>query len=244
LARLNVIEHALDEYLRSGTAEDYQIAAELRAVPLYRGWTGTIFLTTSGAFLFRDEERDPVSIRTESDRALQVLALAEGAQQFPILVNLLPKRGRDGRDCDECGGTGRIQLRNTTSWMYCGKCHGLGWPSELPEPLIVPQVGSAEASYLPFDEALAKFVAFAASQGISGDPVFISADSVREPDQNAARDRAKQAYEEAARRRLGVAIFAVVLSETSFGVCVCGPKDADEAERLLFPDGLKLSVPK
>lgn len=75
--------------------------------------------------------------------------------------------------------------------MYCGECHGLGWPGEVQCPLFVPEVGSADAPYPPFDDALAKFVADG---------------------------------------RLAFSIY--------------GPRNADEAERLMFPDGLKLSVPQ
>jgi hypothetical protein len=246
---MNVIEHALDEYLPS-TSDD-ESAAALRAVPLYRGWYGTIFLTTSGEFLFRDEESDPVTVRAEGDPRLQVLALVDGVQRFPILVNLLPARANDRQDCDECGGTGRMYPRNATSWMFCGQCHGLGWPGELQFPL--PEVGAADAPYPPFDDALAKFVAFAESRGILHETVFVSGDDafrirgelyVCLPEQQVARSRAKQAYEDAARRRLGVVISTIGVADGRLAFYIYGPKNADEAERLMFPDGLKLSVPQ
>ncbi|HYI10493.1 MAG TPA: hypothetical protein VEK57_15640 [Thermoanaerobaculia bacterium] len=108
--------------------------------------------------------------------------------------------------------------------------------------------------YPPFDEVLAKFASFARSQNVSGELVFVSPHDaflirgalyIQVPEQAPARHRAKQAYEEAARRRLGVVVSAFAgLPGGALAIYVYGPKKSDEAERLMFPDGLKLSVPQ
>jgi hypothetical protein len=41
---------------------------------------------------------------------------------------------------------------------------------------------------------------------------------------------------------LGVSLTGVCLIESAVGVHVYGPVDQDEAERLMYPNGLKLSV--
>jgi len=251
---VNPIDFALDEYLRSAKGPDRAFARDFRAIPLYRGWTGTIFLTTSGEFLFREEERDPPSVTAENDQGMQVLALACGTEQFPILSNLLPARTMDRQDCTTCNGTGRVWPRNITSWLYCNECHGLGWSGDLHHPLPVHELGSERASYLSFDDAVVKFLRFAAGQGIYGNPVFIRASDsflvrgkilVRVREQAEARSHTLRAYNQAARRRLGVLISAAaVLPKNRLAIYVYGPADSDEAERLMFHDGLKLSVPQ
>jgi hypothetical protein len=251
---LNVIEHALAEYLSSASNEDRELSAELQAIPLYRGWTGTTYLTIAGEFLFRDEENNPPSVRRETDEALEVLSLVVGAQRHPILANLLPKRDLAHPVCDHCDGSGHIWPQNTTASLYCGECHGLGWPGQLMRPLIARELGSPDVPYPPFDDAMSRFTAFAATQGVSGRLVFISCKDaffvrrklvVRVPEQETARQRAKQTYADASRRRLGVAISAAAtLPGPTLAISVYAPRDPEEAERLMFNDGLKLSIPQ
>lgn len=105
--------------------------------------------------------------------------------------------------------------------------------------------------YPTFDEAVERFRAFAHEQGVDGDLVYVSdADVVilgkdwfvRRVDAASSRALARDAYEAAVVRGLGVSITGVCTVESAVGVHVSGPVDPDEAERLMYPNGLKLSL--
>jgi hypothetical protein len=46
--RMNVVEHELRAYLQTEDGAHDPSAASLAALPLYRGWTGTVYLTDVG----------------------------------------------------------------------------------------------------------------------------------------------------------------------------------------------------
>jgi len=170
---VNVIEHALNAYLATDDGVHDRTAASLNAVPLYHGWTGTVYLTTTGHFLFRDEEIDPPETRPEADEHLQLVSLVEGANRFPILANLFPDRPSDDNTCERCEGTGRFYPRNVTGWLYCPECHGLGWQGHIRIPLELHDFTIDEPKYVSFAKAARRFEAFLQEQGVIGRVVFV-----------------------------------------------------------------------
>ncbi len=106
--------------------------------------------------------------------------------------------------------------------------------------------------YPEFEEAVARFVAFARGQGICESVVFVCSGDVamtqgrihvRLPDPDRSRQCAKRLYEAAAARRRGVIIGGLCVVDCHFCAYVYGPVDDDEASRLMVPDGVKLTIP-
>jgi hypothetical protein len=75
----------------------------------------------------------------DRSRRGQVLALVLGAQNHPVLAELLPLRAEDARTCEMCGGEGYVP---GFLGVLCCTCSGLGWlsktvfqqPNEPPTP--------------------------------------------------------------------------------------------------------------
>jgi hypothetical protein len=250
---VNVVGHALSAYLQTEDGARDRTAASLRALPLYRGWTGTVYLTTTGEFLFRDEEIDPPQIRAEHDEHLQIVALVEGANLFPTLANLFPERPVDNAECELCQGTGRFYPRNTTGWLYCPDCHGLGWHGRICAPLKLQEFETDEPKYVPFADAVRGFKRFLYGEGVAGKLVFVRRSDITIVGRRAFVQRNEPAtgyaeaardYEAAMRRRLGVALaLACRLPHGELVGYVYGPTSMDEAVRLMYPDGVRYSVP-
>lgn len=106
-------------------------------------------------------------------------------------------------------------------------------------------------SYPSFDEAVERFRAFARGHGVDRDLVYVNDRDivvldrnwfVRRVDPVRSRALARARYEAAVVRGLGVSLTGVCLLENAVGVHVRGPVDQDEAERLTYPNGLKLSL--
>jgi hypothetical protein len=110
---------------------------------------------------------------------------------------------------------------------------------------------SAYPDYPDFDQAIERVQEFLRSNRITAPLTFIEHGDVliargqwwlRMRDATAARRRARHTYEAAVSRRLGVSLIAQCSLENSVGVSVGSPSDRDEAERLMYPHGLKLSI--
>lgn len=251
IAAMNIVERELQKYLRTSEGMHDAIAATAGALPLYRGWFGTVYLTTAGEFLFRDEEVDPPQVRAEPDEHLQMVALVEGASRFPILANLFPERPLENERCDQCAGTGRFYPRNATGWLYCPECHGLGWEGRLTVPLEPPDAG--DERYVSFPNAVAYLENFAREQGITGNVLLLPRGDitvfgrklfVAQGGRDKRSARTAREYETALRRRLGVSLnVACRVPSGDVAAYVYGPADADEAVRLMYPDGVRYSVP-
>lgn len=251
---MNVVEHALDTYLSTERGASDTIAASMNLLPLYRGWTGVIYLTTDGEFLFRDEELDPPQIRRETDEHLRLVALAAGADRFPILANLLPERPAQDDTCKMCVGTGRFFPSNATNWLYGPECHGIGWRVSATAPLTLARLGDARAAYVPFDHAVASFEEFLRKERVPGRVRLVARSDLTVVDRRVyvmsrgladARSRAARAYDVAMRARLGVGLSVACRLKTGDLVAyVYGPASTDEAIRLMYPDGVRYSVPR
>lgn len=241
---LALIEAALSDYLKRPVWDDAEFAAQHQAVPLYAGWIGTTYLTTSGEFWFRNCEYDPPHIENDLNESSKIVALVVAAERHPALVRLLPPRPATAIDCDACGGGGRITF-GTVSNIICGECSGLGWrpASALRET----------GSYPTFDVALAKFRAFAGELGhpttltflspehalLIGDQLFVTAGSL------CSDAVARSSYERAVGCRFGVTVGALgELPDGRLGAYIYGPATENEAERLMYPNGLKMTIPE
>lgn len=243
---LQLVATALAEYLREPRYGDADFAERHQALPLYAGWTGTTYLTTSGEFWFRNCEYVPPRIENDLNDASKLVAMVLAAERHPPLVALLPRRPEDATDCDACDGRGQITIGDVSN-IICGQCSALGWRQAASAPLFGP------GFYPSFDQARTKLVSFAGQHGLATDLVFISAEhallvgdqlyvtaEALQPD-----IAARQLYEGAVARRLGVALGAVgELPNRRLGVYVYGPSTENESERLMYPDGLKMTIPE
>lgn len=93
----------------------------------------------------------------------------------------------------------------------------------------------------PFDEATRRFQKFLRENGWPTEIVWVKIDENLEP---LASAEVMREFEFARHRRLGVCLCAIRVSGGSSFAVVEYPRDADEAERLMYPcdGGLKLSV--
>jgi hypothetical protein len=58
------------------------------------------------------------------------LGIVAGAEEYPWLAELLPRRPADATDCVKCEGQGRVPIKDSTGRsvvLYCGDCNALGW---------------------------------------------------------------------------------------------------------------------
>jgi hypothetical protein len=243
---LHLIATALEEYLRQPRYGDTDFAQRHQALPLYAGWTGTTYLTTSGEFWFRNCDYDPPRIENDLNDASKLVALVLASEYHPQLAALLPPRPDGAKTCEACEGRGQITV-GAVSNIICGQCSALGWRR-------TPDGRSVDPSPYPsFAQALARFCSFASEHALSTDLIFIGAEHAL-----LINDRlyvtvealqsdvtARQTYERAVARRLGVALGAVgELPVRRLGVYVYGPETENEAERLMYPNGLKMAVPE
>jgi hypothetical protein len=113
-------------------------------------------------------------------------------------------------------------------------------------------IESPQPDYPSFDQAEDRFRAFVQSQGLTERFVYVTTDDlvvlgsrwfVRRLDPDRARTTARETYDEAVRQGRGVSLTAHCLLNGSLCVHVHGPIDDDEAERLMYPNGLKISIP-
>lgn len=245
---MNAIEYALAEYLQDPVLGHIELAVQHSALPLYGGWSGTVFLTTGGDFLFCDAESDPGELRLERDPQSQLMSLVVATKRHPILSNLLPPRSTESENCEACNGTGATPFGNGR--VLCRECHGVGWSGKLDRSNWL--VDTSALPYPPFDEAVGRLKILAAREGGEGDLLFLSSRDatfrrgtlyIAVPAQRVAFERARREYNLSARRRLGVLLATVGRLENGRGVAhVSGPLTAEQAISEMYPDGLKLSV--
>lgn len=243
---LPIVEEALSEYLTRPVWGDADFARQHHALPLYAGWTGTTYLTTSGEFWFRNCEYDPPRIENDLNESSKLVALVLATERHPALVRLLPQRPATAMDCDDCGGRGQIAV-GAVSNIICGQCSALGWRS------ASTTRNKDEDTYPTFEVAVAMFRTFAGGQGhptslvfispehalLIGDQLFITAESLR------SDLAARSSYERAVGSRLGVGIGALgELHDGRLATYIYGPATENEAERLMYPSGLKMTIPE
>ena len=173
-----------------------------------------------------------------------IVALVLATERHPELVRLLPPRPATATDCGECGGKGQITV-GAVSKIACGHCSALGWR--------FTEGQDDDDSYPTFDTALDRFRVFAGDHGLPTDFVFLSAEHALlvedqlfvTADAFSSDAAARNAYEQAVGRRLGVCIGALgELPDGRLGVYIYGPATEHEAERLMYPNGLKMTIPE
>jgi hypothetical protein len=112
-------------------------------------------------------------------------------------------------------------------------------------------IDASDLGYPNFDEAEARFRVFARGQGFNLQIIHARRDDLifangrwfaRRVEPNRSRSWARRAYEAATTRGFGVSLTGRCILNGAIGVYVYGPIDADEAERLMYPNGLKLSI--
>jgi len=239
------VEAALAQYLESSPA-DATFARRHSALRLYAGWTGAIYLTTTGQFLFVDEEANPPRIETDLNTKSEVLALVVASETFPELAKLLPLRPCGATTCCQCDGTGRVILGATHS-LVCGQCTGLGW--------LWSEQADAEddGDYPQFETAVARFRSFASGHGHGSNLRFVDCSKVlvlrcglyaRIDSPAISTANARIVYEAAVARRLGVQISAIAkVASGELLAFIYGPDTISQAEALMYPNGLKMSIP-
>jgi hypothetical protein len=91
------------------------------------------WLRRDGFVEWYDWSEDPNVVHFASEDEL-VMALVIGSEtlEAPELLDFLPPRPVDARDCPECNGAGRVTYPVTNSrgepWTpICGSCWGRGW---------------------------------------------------------------------------------------------------------------------
>jgi hypothetical protein len=104
-----------------------KLAGELNLLPLLLDMGGCIGVRPDGA-LFAFVWDDPYELMPETDTRVCNIALFNGAQKFPEMMELIPMRPANARECDYCKGSGVVvglppDLAKAVR-CYCG---GLGW---------------------------------------------------------------------------------------------------------------------
>lgn len=98
-----------------------------RALPVYGDLSGHILLIREdGEILVYRDNFQPPEVETQPEWRL--IALTQGAEKFPELRELLPRRPASADDCTECEGRGKTFFgENDQHSMGCWECRGLGW---------------------------------------------------------------------------------------------------------------------
>jgi hypothetical protein len=91
------------------------------------GTIGSVWLLRPDGDLF-DVDSDFGKPLTPLPACLHVTAIAVGCERYPWLRELLPARPANARDCQVCGGSGRISVPgNAAPGIICDRCQALGW---------------------------------------------------------------------------------------------------------------------
>jgi len=106
-----------------GTQVAIMVASKYNALPLYLGWGGDIAIRPDCSFIYWDDENQVC--RYDVSLEWQIRSLSRGTEKYPELKVLLPSRSDFAKDCQLCGGKGKIFLIKYPE--FCGQCLGLGW---------------------------------------------------------------------------------------------------------------------
>jgi hypothetical protein len=123
------MREAVEQRIRDVLADADPRFAWLRAavrqhgfLPLHIGWVTVLGLRPDGSWVRWDHEDAPGAIKPFSDPYWERMALCAGAENYPELETLVPRRPLHARDCGACAGTGMFIGAPIT----CA-CGGLGW---------------------------------------------------------------------------------------------------------------------
>jgi hypothetical protein len=103
------------------------IEREYDAVILDGGLGTALYLTRDGRVIVDGSGWDDLGVR-EGTRAESLIALIVGARKTGEagLLELLPARSPDARDCQYCNSTGWIETGDERRFV-CITCGGVGW---------------------------------------------------------------------------------------------------------------------
>jgi hypothetical protein len=111
--------------IQDGRRRNYvEVAVATNCLPVYTDMGGALLLDTDGTV--RCYEWDTLRTTEITDDRQIVLAIVAAAQEYPDLIDLLPRRPPLATSCSDCSGTGKL----FDGKIYCGTCHGLGWVAE------------------------------------------------------------------------------------------------------------------
>ena len=80
-------------------------------------------------------------VAIDDHEAIQGIAIA--AKWLPELMQALPARPADARECDACDGHGFVDFGTRARYLVCHSCDGLGW---LPNKPLQPTSGARASS--------------------------------------------------------------------------------------------------
>jgi len=104
-----------------------ELAGQLNLLPLLLEMGGCVGIRPNGEFfsLVWDE---PYELISESDTRVCNIALFEGAKRYPGIMELIPPRPENARECEYCNGSGTvIDLPPDLAQNIRCYCGGLGW---------------------------------------------------------------------------------------------------------------------
>lgn len=119
------VERRIQDVLADGDPRFEWLRAAVREhgfLPLHIGWVTVLGLRPDGSWVRWDHEETPGTLRPFSDPYWERIALCNGAESYPELETLLPRRPTHAHDCRACSGTGLFAGAPIT----CA-CGGLGW---------------------------------------------------------------------------------------------------------------------
>jgi hypothetical protein len=105
-----------------------RVAVDTQALPLYADMGGCVAIRPDGELISVDWDK-PKDWTRETQPRWRTIALAVGSWKYPALVDLLPARGPEDRDCVECAGTGRRVEPPVLAGLICEACLAVGWRS-------------------------------------------------------------------------------------------------------------------
>jgi len=103
-----------------------KLARQVAALPLQQDMGGFYGLRPSGQ-LVEVAWDEPESLREITDQRIANMVLHRGAQCYPQLAELSPKRSDTAVTCSSCGGSGLAQVPAYLQEHVLCWCGGLGW---------------------------------------------------------------------------------------------------------------------
>lgn len=106
----------------------YPIVKSEDAVVMFYGLGDPLYLTFDGRIIIEDMLDDVPPREAENlVKATSAIVLGAKIQNFPELLSILPKRGENTTDCENCSASGWLEIGKDSFSVVCHQCGGLGW---------------------------------------------------------------------------------------------------------------------